>query len=43
MNTQVAVISVREKLEQALEGLICFAATAIVVGGTAAICFPSIG
>jgi hypothetical protein len=42
MNARVALISVREKLEQLIEGLICVAASAIVLVGTVAICFPTV-
>jgi hypothetical protein len=42
MSTQVALGSVRERLEHLCDGLICVAAAAIVLGGTYAICFPTI-
>jgi hypothetical protein len=42
MNTRVTVNSVREKLERLVEGLICVVTPAVVLGGTYAICFPTV-
>ena len=41
MNTQIELVSLRQKVPGALEGLICLASVAFVLIGTLAICFPA--
>ena len=41
MNTQIELVSLRQKVEGAFEGLICLASAAVVLAGTLAICFPA--
>jgi hypothetical protein len=41
MNTQIELVSLRQKVEGAFEGLICLASAAVVLVGTIAICFPA--
>jgi|GEM_PF-2550476 hypothetical protein len=41
MSTRVERVSVRQKVEGAVEALICLASGAVVLIGTIAICFPA--
>jgi hypothetical protein len=41
MNEQIELVSLRQKVEGAFEGLLCLASAAVVLVGTLAICFPA--